>query len=112
MLIVIVVLVVVMVALVVASGVLTYNHGTVDLRIDTDQSITVHVSMYVDGVLRESFDLPPGYFFENNYTVSFPNDSKLITVEAISTGGTIGATSDSMQVTILKDRAAKVDLRV
>lgn len=113
MLIVIVVLVVVMVALVGGTGVQTYDHGTVDLRIDTDHPlVTVHVNVHVDSVLKESFDLPPGFFIEDNHIVPFPHDSKLITVEAASTGGVAGATSDSRQVTISMVRAVKVDLWV
>jgi len=81
-------------------------------RIDTDHPlVTVLVNVHVDGVLKESFDLPTGLFFENNYTFPFRNDSKPITAEVTSSGGATGATSDSRQARVLKDRAMKVDLQ-
>lgn len=78
---------------------------------------TVDVQFYVDGELMMTFEgLNPGYVCWNTYyfMVHFGafDDSKLVTVKAIATGGGLGTTSDSKDIIVTNGGRYTVDLYI
>ncbi len=77
----------------------------------------VDVQVLIDGEVLKTFkDVEPGKYYWNEdwYKIHFSlfDDSKLITIRAVSTGGLLGSQEDSEQIIVLNGEEYSVNLYV
>ncbi|MDR3075095.1 MAG: hypothetical protein LBU30_03525 [Candidatus Methanoplasma sp.] len=95
--------------------VLNGSHATLDINVQSTHILAdTDVTIYVDGqnIGTWRLDNLGNIKITHDYTWSMFNDTKVIEVKAISTGGYLGAQGDSEIITVHKDGVNKVTLLI
>lgn len=89
------------------------SHATLKVRVHSTHILfTVQYELYIDGSLERSGTISPGYYAE--YTLDlYPGSScHTYNVYASSTGGGLGAESDSENINLCSGETQEVDLYI
>ncbi|MCJ2564209.1 MAG: hypothetical protein LN417_09005 [Candidatus Thermoplasmatota archaeon] len=75
------------------------SHATLKVRVNSEHIYyTVQYELYIDGSLKDSDSLAAGYYVEYTFDLYPGSDCHTYNVYASSTGGGLGAESDSENV--------------
>jgi hypothetical protein len=89
------------------------GQATLKVRVNSEHILfSVNYELYIDGELKDSDSLSPGYYMEYTFTL-YPGPScATYNVFASSTGGGFGGESDSANVRLCGGETKSVDLHI
>jgi hypothetical protein len=105
----IVIVIVIIVAL--ALPYLIPKKGTIVVNVNSSHILySINYRIFIDGTLKDTGSLSAGYYVKYTYSMLFWDSCHNYNVYGDSTGGGLGATSDSKSITLCNGETRQVDL--